>query len=385
MEMKKMKYWTLLFFLFIFLKSYAQDSTFFNTVFTQLKLDETKVYSELIVAKVRPDNPKETIMFIPEIVEEDEDYLEFNPYILIVNNESGKIINLYFDRSGWTSDAIILSEIKIDTAPYYVSENNRAFGIRTYYRSMSQPNPYNNATISLFVKSEDTLKEILNNYDVMNYSGEWDTRCAGEFVEEEKKLKIMTNKTKDCYDILVENKITEIKSYVDEDGECDAKEEISTHNIMLKFNGEEYTKNGVIRPLDVYLNDPDINGTNIRQEPNGKVIQKLNEADDYFTLTITEANNGWFKLVKITGVEGNNIEVFEGVGWIHHSVIEASTRRKIELLDAPGSRVVVGMIEQEIGVRIKNKYMDWVQIEYNGLTGWIEAEWICGNPVTTCP
>ena len=28
---------------------------------------------------------------------------------------------------------------------------------------------------------------------------------------------------------------------------------------------------------------------------------------------------------------------------------------------------------------------DWVQVNYRGELGWIQSEWLCGNPVTTCP
>ncbi|MFK7809426.1 MAG: hypothetical protein AB8F74_16600, partial [Saprospiraceae bacterium] len=110
-----------------------------------------------MVTKVCPNNTKETIMVIPEVAEEEEDFFTLNSYILIVNNETGKIINKYFESSAWQSDAVILSEIIIDTAPYNISENNRAFGIRDSYYTRSQPNPYRSSNISLFIKSENKL------------------------------------------------------------------------------------------------------------------------------------------------------------------------------------------------------------------------------------
>ena len=380
-----MKYWILIFLFLISSKSFSQDSTLFNRVIDQLNLDRSKIKNDLMVAKVWPHNTKETIMVIPEIVKEDEDYFVLNSYLLIVNNETGKIINKYFEPSAWQSDAIILSEIKIDTTAYILSENKRAFGIRLRYHTLSQPNPYGSSTLSLYVKSGYTLKEILRTYEVVNYSAEWNMRCDGESVGHERTLRMATKKTNDHYDILVENEITFTESFEDENGDCNATEEITTQKTVLKFNGEEYTEGGTFRPLDVYLNDPDENATNIRREPNGKIIQKLNDQDDYFTLTITEASNGWFKLIKVIDVEGNNIEISGGTGWIHNSVLEVSTRKKVELLEAPQYGSIVGIIDQEIQVKIKDRYLDWVQIEYKGLIGWIKSEWICGNPVTTCP
>ena len=380
-----MKYWPLLFLFFISSQSFAQDSTLFNQVIRQLNLDPFNIDTEFMVAKVRPENPKETIVVIPEIAEEDGDYITFNCYLLIVNSETRKIVNRYFEPSCWYSDAIVLSGIEIDTAPYKVSENNRAFGIRVHYYGRSQPNPYSHSSLSLFVKSKDRLERILKNYEVIDYGGEWDMQCDGESIGEKKTLIMRTNKTNAHFDILVKNEITETETHADENGECLSTEKITTLKSTLKFNGEEYTENGAFRPLDVFLTDPDEKLTNIRQEPNGKVILKIDDEKDYYTLTITEAKDGWFKLVTVEGVDYGNVDIPGGKGWIHHSLVGAGTRRNIKLLDAPEGELVVGTIEQEIGVQIKDKYKDWVQIEYNGLTGWVESMWLCGNPVTTCP
>ncbi len=380
-----MKYETIFFFLLISLNSFAQDGDFINDAINELKLGKAYINYDLIVSKVRPNNSNETIVVIPRIAEEDEGHSELEIYIAIVNNKTGKIINKYIEPSYWTSDAIVLSKISIDTAPYITSDNDRAFGIKAHYYGSARANPYENTTISLFIKSNNKLKKILNSCDVLDSHGEWDTDCAGEFTELKNIFIMSANKTNGCYDILVKEETTYTHSYVDRNGDCNSEMKIALGKSVLKFNGEEYTKDGTIPSLDVYLDDPDKTATNIRQEPNGKIITKLDEQSDYFTLRITEEKNGWFKVVKAIGVEGNNIAIPGGSGWIHNTVIGISTRRKVELLDAPEDGIIVGTIDQETGVQIKDKYKDWVKIEHNGLSGWIQAEWLCGNPVTTCP
>lgn len=147
-----------------------------DNVIEQLNLNKQKIKTDLIVSKVQPNNSNETIVVIPEIYGEyDEQMFELNSYIVLVNNATGKITHKYFESSktnDWISDAIRLAEIKIDTAPYIVAKDKRAFGIRIYCYNNSQPNPYSNKTISLFVKSGNTLKKVLHNYDVMNHIGE---------------------------------------------------------------------------------------------------------------------------------------------------------------------------------------------------------------------
>ncbi|MCF6351925.1 MAG: hypothetical protein L3J06_02840, partial [Cyclobacteriaceae bacterium] len=211
-------------------------------------LNPNKIATALIVHKELPNNLNETIMVIPEIVDEGEQYFELNSYILIVNSVTGKITHQFFESSktnNWVSDAVKLVEITIDTAPYKVTDNNRAFGIRVRYVGSSQANPYENETISLFIKSKNALKNILKNYDVMVSSGEWNTNCAGEFMDENKVLIISKNKTNNHYDILVKNKIIETISYEDVNGDCDYNKEITTIKTVLNFNGKKYKENNL--------------------------------------------------------------------------------------------------------------------------------------------
>ena len=243
-----MKYYILILFFLNNTFSFAQDIDFIKIVSEQLGLDKSKIKRELFTYKTNPNNQSETIVVIPEISNEDEDgyFFELNSYILIVDSKTGKIKNQYYESSktnNWTSDAIVLSEIIIDTAPYQISEEKRAFGIRVNYYGMSKANPYSNTTITLFIKSKNKLIKILNNYDIMHYSGEWGTKCAGEFIGEKKILIIASNKTNGYYDILVKNKITTTKNFENENGDCDYEEKRTSQSIRLKYNGEKYKKN----------------------------------------------------------------------------------------------------------------------------------------------
>jgi len=142
---------------------------------------------------------------------------------------------------------------------------------------------------------------------------------------------------------------------------------------------------------DAYLDDPDLTGTNIRNRPGGDVIMQLvkDDINIEFFLTLTEAQDGWFKLKSpIGGMEGD-IDIPNGEGWIHGSVISADTRnyggQTIELLDSPEVGTVVGTIEEEVGgLKILDMCGLWVKVEYDGIAGWIERDWLCGNPLTTC-
>ncbi len=219
-----------------------------EAVLKNLNIKKENCKIDLIVSKKNPNNFEETIIVIPKLVKEGEDYFELNSYIVIANNETGKIIHQYFESSktnNWVSDAIKLVEIVIDTAPYNVTDNNRAFGIRVRYVGSAQVNPYENETISLYIIKGNTLKKIVTNYSVIKYNGYWDTKCIGEFIDEKKVLIISKNKTNGYFDISVKNKIIETTNYKDESGNCDSKEKITKEKTLLKFNGKEYKEDNL--------------------------------------------------------------------------------------------------------------------------------------------
>jgi hypothetical protein len=219
------------------------DYTLVLSILDELRLHPLTVKMDLVTSKAMPQYPGDKIVVIPEIVDEGEHYFELNSHIVIANAHTGEITHTFFESAKtnqWVSDAITLKEIKIDTAAYHVTENNRAFGIRVYYYGMSHANPYENETLSLFVESGQSLQKVLNNYSVMEYGGEWDTDCLGEFQRTEKLLILSEEQTNGWFDFLVKNKITETINEEDESGECISKETTSTKTSRLKFNGEEY-------------------------------------------------------------------------------------------------------------------------------------------------
>ena len=139
-------------------------------------------------------------------------------------------------------------------------------------------------------------------------------------------------------------------------------------------------------PLEAYLNIHDPIGFNIRKDPKGEIILNLNKQDKIFILTITEAKNGWLKLINIAGAEVGLIKIPGKIGWIHNSaIIEAGTRREITLIDTPENGIITGTIGVENQVVIIDKCANWVKIQYKEFTGWVDSKWLCGNPFTTCP
>jgi len=300
-----------------------------NTVLENLTIEKKNCKLDLVVSKQNPNNPEETIIVIPEIVEDGEHYNELNSYILIVNTETGKIVNNFYESSKtnrWVSDTAELIEISIDTSPYYLSDWDRAFGIRVKHVGSLIANPYKNEFISLFIESKNTLEKILINFDTMNYGGERISSCFGEFVSENRVLMMTNNKTNNYFDILVNSKITETINFKNENGDCDSKVNTITEKRILKFNGKTYKQ---IDLIDTVLENLTIEKKNCKldlvvskQNPNNPeetiiVIPEIVEEGEHYI----ELNSHILIVERYSGkIISNYFENSKTNGWISDAI-----------------------------------------------------------------
>ncbi len=218
---------------------------FYELVIDELNINRSKLMPALQAFKILPNRPNEAIVAIPEIVEgsEEEHYFTLNTHIAYVNMENKQVLFDYFESSktnGWVSDAIMLTEIIIDTAPYTVTENERAFGIKTHFVGSSRVNPYESDRLSLFIIANNNLQKVLHNFEILDNGGEWDGNCEGEFINEKKILIISEEKNNGYFDILVKHKITNNITFEDENGDCDSKDSVTIKTSVLKFDGKTY-------------------------------------------------------------------------------------------------------------------------------------------------
>ncbi|WP_316849918.1 PA3715 family protein [Pedobacter agri] len=222
-----------------------ENSVLAKNIFAQLKLKQGDVNEELYVEKVLPNMKSQTVMVIPKYRKNEPDgygnyYLELDAYIIIADNTNGKILYKYYEENAWTSDASRLSSITINTGLFNLNSETRAFGINVSYQGSSQPNPNHHTDLSLFVKSNQSLKKVLSNYTTETFGGEWDMKCVGEFEQVSSTIIVdKKRKTKNFNDLIIKDKITKtINTPVNDD--CIEKETVSSKTLRLKFNGTEY-------------------------------------------------------------------------------------------------------------------------------------------------
>ena len=216
------------------------DFVLLDKILEQLNISANEYDYELMAQKQLPYMKSHSVFIIPKIVDKDEyDGKTFDAYILIVENETGKITNKFYEKESWISDAVRLENIEIDTAPYRLNDDTRAFGVRVKYTGSSRANPYASEQISLFIPHEDALVRVLKNYEIAGFRGEWDTNCEGEFTDKKEIFVIGEDKTNGFNNIIVKyTYTTQTNTKVDDN--CIEKEEVEQGKKMLRYTDGEY-------------------------------------------------------------------------------------------------------------------------------------------------
>jgi hypothetical protein len=156
-----------------------------------------------------------------------------------------------------------------------------------------------------------------------------------------------------------------------------------------------------------YVIDPDPAGLNVRLAPGGEIIDKLPAGA---MVEITGQKGGWLRISHAEyPCEGADLERFaktnghEGCaeawvklpklkGWVFARKLGTSTRKygpepQVWLLARPdtASEKVFEVAKQEAQVTLVGCKGEWLEVEYQGRTGWLDPSLSCPNSLTTCP
>ena len=146
-----------------------------------------------------------------------------------------------------------------------------------------------------------------------------------------------------------------------------------------------------------FASSPDQTDVNVRATPGGTIVFKLDHNEPGYTVELYEAWNGWFRISpEIETVDQDPIVLKSKQVWIHGSQLGAGTRnyggQKLTFRTRPNANSpIVFTINEEICVSYVDMVKGWIKVKYTpekskkSFVGWIETEWLCPNPVTTCP
>lgn len=185
---------------------------------------------------------------------------------------------------------------------------------------------------------------------------------------------------------------------------CGQTKKLSTTERFKKEYANKNPANEVI--FYAYIADPEPNPTNIRVIPGGKVVKTISK-DEACAVSLIEVWNGWFRISATIEIDGEDFTLPTKQAWVHGSVLGAVTRSydsvkgtSIGSYDAGypilyahpdvKSKTVYTIMEEEASVSYIDMVEGWIKVRYINSegekhVGWIEAVWLCTNPLTTCP
>ncbi len=223
-----------------FLYAYCTDPRVSN--FTKELHSPTIINSELVDCKRNPVR-NETIFAVGQrhVKVDKNGYYPIDADIFIVSNLTNHIIARSFFPEMWKDeDTNNLSSITIDTARYYLTKDIRAFGVFASFSGTSHADPAGYSLMSLFISQENKIKTVLKDQQISSDSGEWDTRCAGTYINEKTILSMLPTLSNGYFDIALKKTIQHSKA-IEIKGDCqEVNGKSSTQNSVLKFNGKVY-------------------------------------------------------------------------------------------------------------------------------------------------
>lgn len=209
-------------------------------ILKQLGLTEKELKEEFWAEKALPYAPAQTVVVVPKLIGEDEGMFTLNAIVVVVNSQTGKIIQQFQEENTVFSDAVYISGFTIDTAPYMLTKEIRAFGIRAKYYGSSNPNPYSEVQLSLFIQEGAILRRILKDYVVESSAGEWNMECDGRFEDLKAILSFETEKTKGYFNLVIKER-SSVRTTERIKGECEEKiVKNPEKKRVLHYNGKSY-------------------------------------------------------------------------------------------------------------------------------------------------
>ena len=223
----------------IFSTAFSQESVSadMKNVIQLLQINSEKVDFELSIEKPMRYIPEMMAFAVLEKMGEldnsEQGHFTYKCHVLLYNVSDNIITNRYVIPN-IESDAIRLSGLNFDFAPYMLKSNVRAFGLRISYSGSSRVNPYEEEQITLFVQEKDKLVPVLKDFTSYLSTGDWDTNCAGEFNDKRGVFILEPTSTNDFFDMKVNYKeVKTINKLVS--GDCKGTETATKSSAKLVY------------------------------------------------------------------------------------------------------------------------------------------------------
>jgi len=241
--MKIIRFCALALFIVVFhLTSLSQTDKGMENIYDQLKVDKNKIAKEFVTYKILPNDTNSMIYVIPVKTEEEEGWWSADIHLLKLSTNSGKIITYSIFENAIQCDAIKLYKIWIDSAPYDIKSNKRAFGIRLDYTNNSRAAGFDGETLLLVEEKNGVFLNVLK-LDVSKNVAYGGGDCENtEMYKQRSILVIDKMNSNKGYNNIIE-KVHFEHFYLNKDCEDGKKEKKNFENVF-QYNDSLYICNG---------------------------------------------------------------------------------------------------------------------------------------------
>ena len=232
--------------------SFANCETLLESLVEQLNYPDGIQAEEgnFSACKISPDDKTQTIVAFaiaqkPGLPADSAIFYDLT--VLLVANESGKILQRVSQKNAFESNAVALKNIAIDTARYKVAAKLRGFGVRANFASNSHSYSARFETINLYVPDGKVLKPLVTKLIVSDDTGSGDfgrvgpnDACTGKTSEARRTLATGRGTRNGYADIVVTEKTRQSESALFK-GKCETDTWRSKKSITLQFDGNAYS------------------------------------------------------------------------------------------------------------------------------------------------
>ncbi|MHA6495045.1 PA3715 family protein [Pseudomonas borbori] len=200
------------------------------------------VAAQTVVCKVWPAQPQFTLVAVPLPKVRHEGYGETDLEILVVKTDTRQIQARRLEPHLLDWDAVYVDGMVFDTALYRLSEQQLAFGLRIDRRGSSRANPFYETSLRLYLLNGDQLQAPLEKLLVSGSSGEWDTRCTGEWHDRTVTLAVAERAGREGYnDLLLSERSVQSRAEERAEDCLSVEERVTKRRYRLTYGDQRYS------------------------------------------------------------------------------------------------------------------------------------------------
>lgn len=194
-----------------------------------------------VVCKNWPAQPQFTLVAVPLPRVRHDGYGETDLEILVVASATGHIQARRLEPHLLDWDAIYVNGMAFDTARYRLRDQQLAFGIRIDRRGSSSANPFYETSLRLYLLKGDKLQVPLEQLRVSGSSGEWDTRCTGEWRDRTVILAVAEQLGREGFhDLLLSERSMQSRAEARDEDCMTVEERVTKRRYRLTYDGQRY-------------------------------------------------------------------------------------------------------------------------------------------------